>query len=187
MKVSTVDVGGGPAGFDPLDISGCYFWFRADQISGPSDGDNITQHHTIPNEGNTGSFAHSSTTSEQPTYTASAINSKPAMTFDGTNDYLRMSSDYEAGGLFDEDFGSDFTVMIVCRPHDVSDNNQRIFGLYGSTNFSGVTNTSELNIFWMGILSNSKFSICGRNTAGGVQAASAISDNEAHIFTAVYD
>ena len=188
LKVSTIDVGGGPAGFDPLDISGCYFWFRADQISGPSNGDNITSSHTVSNEGNTGSFAHSSTSSEQPTYTASAINSKPAITFDGTSEYLRTSSDYEAGGLFDEDFGSDFTVMIVCRPHDVSDNSQRIFGLYSSTNIGSLIASNERNVFWMGIKNSSKFSICGKSTNGDlVTAANAISDNEAHIFTAVYD
>ena len=188
LSLSTVDVGEGPAGFDPLDIAGCYFWFRADQISGPSDGDNITSSHTIPNEGNTGSFAHSSTSSEQPTYTASAINGKPAITFDGTSEFLRMSSDYQAGGLFDEDFGSDFTVMIVCRPHDVSDNSQRIFGLYNSTNFQTTIQSNENNVFWMGIKSASKFSICGKATNDDdVTAANAISDNEAHIFTAVYD
>ena len=191
MKVSTVDVGNGPAGFDPLDLPGCYFWFRADQISGPSNGDNITAHHTVPNEGASGGLVHSSTSSEQPTYTASAINSKPAITFDGSTELLKLSTEYDVGGacnLFDEDFGSDFTVMIVCRPHDVSDNSQRIFGLYSSTNITLLSASNERNHLWMGIKSQSKFSICGKSTSGDVvTAASAISDNEAHIFTAVYD
>ena len=191
-KVSTIDVGAGAAGFDPLDLPGCYFWFRADQISGPSDGDNITSGHTVSNEGESGGFVHSSTSSEQPTYTASAINSKPAMTFDGTSEFLRLSTDYNtpsgACNLFNEDFGSDFTVMIVCRPHDVSDNSQRIFGLYNDSDFHSTSNSGERNHFWMGIKSTSKFSICGKHTANDeVQAAAEISDNEAHIFTAVYD
>ena len=188
LKVSSIDVGGGSDGFDPLDIAGCYFWFRADQISGPSDGDNITSSHTVSNEGNTGSFSHNLITDRQPTYTASAINSKPAMTFDGVSEAIKLSSDYSAGGLFDEDFGSDFTVMIVCRPHDVSDDSQRIFGIYASSDFGSIIGTSEGNIFWMGIKSDSKFSICGKNVSTDVvTAANAISDNEAHIFTAVYD
>tara|TARA_R110000851_G_scaffold70222_1_gene156760 strand:+ start:75 stop:1052 length:978 start_codon:yes stop_codon:yes gene_type:complete len=191
LKVSTIDVGAGAAGFDPLDLPGCYFWFRADQISGPSDGDNITSGHTVSNEGGSGGFVHSSTSSEQPTYTASAINSKPAITFDGTSELLKLSTEYDVGGacnMFDEDFGSDFTVMIVCRPHDVSDNSQRIFGLYSLTDFALTSSANERNHLWMGIKSASKFSICGKHTGTDiVTAASAISDNEAHIFTAVYD
>lgn len=190
LKVSTVDVGAGPAGFDPLDLSGCYFWFRADQITGPSDGDNITSSHTVPNEGNTGSFAHSSTSSEQPTYTASAINSKPAITFDGTSEYIELDSANSWGELFDvTELESDYTVMIVCRPHDVSDNSQRIFGMYVNNVPSvGTGIGSEQNCLWMGIRNSSKFSICGKSPGNDeVQAKAAISDNEAHIFTAVYD
>ena len=190
LKVSTVDVGAGPAGFDPLDIAGCYFWFRADQISGPSNGDNITSSHTVPNEGASGAFVHSSTSSEQPTYTASAINSQPAITFDGTSEYIELNSADSWGELFDvTELESDYTVMIVCRPHDVSDNSQRIFGMYSTTNFGGGTQLSSVNnVLWMGIKNNSKFSICGKHSGTDeVQAAAAISDNEAHIFTAVYD
>jgi len=190
LKVSTVDVGAGPAGFDPLDLSGCYFWFRADQISGPSNGDNITSSHTVSNEGASGAFVHSSTASEQPTYTASAINSQPAITFDGATEYIELDSSASWGELFDvTELESDYTVMIVCRPHDVSDNSQRIFGMYNSTNFGGGTQLSSVNnVLWMGIKNNSKFSICGKHSGTDeVQAAAAISDNEAHIFTAVYD
>jgi len=190
LKVSTIDVGAGAAGFDPLDLSGCYFWFRADQISGPSNGDNITSSHTVSNEGASGAFVHSSTSSEQPTYTASAINSQPAITFDGTSEYIELDSSESWGELFDvTELESDYTVMIVCRPHAVSDNSQRIFGMYSSTNFGAGAQTSSVNnCLWMGIKNNSKFSICGKSTGNDeVQAAAAISDNEAHIFTAVYD
>ena len=190
LKVSTVDVGAGPAGFDPLDIAGCYFWFRADQISGPSNGDNITSSHTVPNEGASGAFVHSSSSSEQPTYTASAINSQPAITFDGTSEYIELDSADSWGELFDvTELESDYTVMIVCRPHDVSDNGQRIFGMYNNTNFGSGTQLANVsNCLWMGIKNNSKFSICGKHSGTDeVQAAAAISDNEAHIFTAVYD
>jgi len=190
LSVSTIDVGAGAAGFDPLDLSGCYFWFRADQISGPSNGDNITSSHTVPNEGASGAFVHSTTSSEQPTYTASAINSEPAITFDGTSEWLRLDSGLSWGELFDvTELESDYTVMIVCRPHDVSDNSQRIFGMTpNAVPNSGNGVSSVNNCLWMGIRNSSKFSICGKSPGNDeVQAAAAISDNEAHIFTAVYD
>lgn len=61
--------------------------------------------------------------------------------------------------------------------------------MYGTTAFGAGTQTSDVNNgLWMGIKNSSKFSICGKHTGNDqVEAAAAISDNEAHIFTAVYD
>jgi len=59
-----------------------------------SDGDPVLS--WLSREGNTRLFEQA-TTSKRPTYTASAINAKPGITFDGTDDLLRASSAFLTG------------------------------------------------------------------------------------------
>ena len=77
--------GGGAAAFSPTDIAGLQLWLDASQIAGLNDGDAVATWSDL--SGNA-LDATQSTASRRPTYQTSEINSRPAVQFDGTDDFL---------------------------------------------------------------------------------------------------
>jgi probable HAF family extracellular repeat protein len=62
-------------------------WLKADTIAGLNDGDSIA---TWSDQSGNGNNATQATSGNRPAYRTSVINSKPAVRFDGTNDYFDL-------------------------------------------------------------------------------------------------
>lgn len=87
--------------FTPASIAGLVRWYKADAITGKSDGAAISQWDDY--SGN-GAHATQPTGTNQPLYIASAGGGKPAVEFDGSNDRLIVPT---TGAL------ADWTVVVV--------------------------------------------------------------------------
>lgn len=67
-------------------------WYRSDRLITPSNGEPLEDGDTVSAWGDltgNGHTATQGTEADQPTYTQSAINGKPGLTFDGSSDHLR--------------------------------------------------------------------------------------------------
>jgi hypothetical protein len=71
--------------FKPTIISGCQVWLAANKITGLSDGDVVTT--WSDSSGQSNDFAQS-TASKKPLYKTSIFNTRPAIKFDGVDDFL---------------------------------------------------------------------------------------------------
>lgn len=72
----------------PPSIPGLLLWLDASQISGLSGGSQVASWFDVSG---LGYHALQSTSSRRPTYQVNVINGRPAVRFDGSNDYLRNS------------------------------------------------------------------------------------------------
>lgn len=77
--------------FTPLAISNLQAWYKAD-AGITLNGSTVSQ--WADQSGNARHMIQA-TAANQPTFTASAKNGLPALTFDGTNDYLALAADYD--------------------------------------------------------------------------------------------
>lgn len=80
-------------------------WLRADSLS-QSSGSPVSGWN---DESGQGKNATQGTSGNQPTFQANAINGKPAVRFDGTDDFLSMTSGFA-------DFTQGMTVFVVAKP-----------------------------------------------------------------------
>ena len=85
---------GNAGAFDPKSITGLTVWLKAD-AGITKDGSNLVSDWT-DQSGNGNNFSQS-TAGNKPTYTASAQNGLPAITFDGTNDYMTTAATLTLG------------------------------------------------------------------------------------------
>src|SRR6185369_14696112 len=93
-------------GAEPDTIAGLQLWLDASQLSGVSPG------ASVGNWSDSSSSGHVATQSNllnQPTYQPSALNGRPALRFDGSNDYLDLSDSVISGS-------GARTVVWVARP-----------------------------------------------------------------------
>jgi hypothetical protein len=94
---------GSPFGFLPTDISGLIGWYKADSISGVSVDNTGVSSWTDSSP--SGKNATNATSGSQPAYKTNRINGYPCVRFDGTNDYLQITS---------ASFTSGSTIFLVC-------------------------------------------------------------------------
>lgn len=81
--------------FDPTLLSGLKMWMAVDKLTGLSDGDPVSSATDSSGLGN-----HATQTSTaRPLYKTGIVNSKPALLFDGTDDWLETPS-FLAGTVF---------------------------------------------------------------------------------------
>ena len=91
--------------FKPTILSGCQVWLAANKITGLSDGDVVAT--WSDSSGQSNDFAQS-TASKKPLYKTNIFNSKPAIKFDGIDDFLLSvpgaevtdSTDYSVFAVF---------------------------------------------------------------------------------------
>lgn len=77
------------ASFSPASIAGLQGWYKADAITGKNDGD------ALSSWADSSAAAHNlsqATGANQPLYKTNIINGKPAVRFDGVNDFLASAS-----------------------------------------------------------------------------------------------
>jgi hypothetical protein len=70
---------------EPNELTGLQLWLKADGITGLNDGDPIS---TWSDESGQGNHATQATAGLKPLYKVNILNGKPAVRFDGINDYL---------------------------------------------------------------------------------------------------
>jgi hypothetical protein len=75
--------------FSPLYIPGLLFWFDAGRITGLADTAPVPQWNDISGLGN---HVAQATADNRPAYRTAQVNGLPAVSFDGTNDYLSFST-----------------------------------------------------------------------------------------------
>jgi hypothetical protein len=75
--------------FTPLQVPGLVAWFKGDGITGLADAAPVT---TWIDSSGQGHDVTQATSGNRPTYRVNAVNSKPVVRFDGTNDYLKSSA-----------------------------------------------------------------------------------------------
>lgn len=82
------DLTGWSTDYSPSGISSLRAWYKADAITGLSDGSAVSA--WSDNSGNSNNFSQATPTN-QPLYKTNIINGKPVLRFDGTNDYMGSS------------------------------------------------------------------------------------------------
>lgn len=87
---------GGPGGIG--DHTSNPLWLKADDITGITSGNALTT--SWPDASGNGNNASQATAAYRPIYNASRVNGKPALTFDGSNDYLDDNRTYNARTVF---------------------------------------------------------------------------------------
>jgi hypothetical protein len=119
----------------PLTIADLVLWLDASKVTGLSEGAAVAtwtdasgqEHHGTQSSG-----------TNQPTYRATAVNGKPAVRFDGSNDYLSLAGTIVSGAQAR-------TVFFVARPNAVG--NKGIVDLgTGSTSGAGFMITPEYGV-----------------------------------------
>lgn len=74
--------------FDPLSITGCKLWLKANSLS-LNDGDPVT---TWADQSGNGNDANQGTAGNKPLYKVNIINGLPAVLFDGSDDFMEILS-----------------------------------------------------------------------------------------------
>ena len=74
--------------FKPTEIDGCELWLKAEAIAGLGDGDPVA---AWPDGSGKAHDATQGTEGDRPTYRAVAIGGKPAVGFDGVDDYMALA------------------------------------------------------------------------------------------------
>lgn len=110
---------GGPAGVG--NASSNPLWLKADYITGVTDGAALST--SWADASGNGNSASQSNASYQPVYNQNMVNGHPAITFDGTNDYLDDTRTYNAR-----------TVFIVFRSTSATQNTAHLAQLWGHYN-----------------------------------------------------
>lgn len=139
---------GQTGGFLPTNFSGCKLWLDATQITGVADGNTVQTPSDYSGNSNTVTQA---TSGSRATYRTSGINSRPALEFDGTDDYYSGSHTWASSV-------SGFTVFVVLKTDSATANqcalitdaqdirfqqfsNARYTGI-GAANYGSVANSS---------------------------------------------
>lgn len=78
----------------PLALPGLDFWYDASQITGLSDGAEITSWPDLSGNSN---HATNASSASGPTYKTSILNGKPVARFNGTSNYLTLGTNYTGG------------------------------------------------------------------------------------------
>lgn len=76
------------AEFTPTQLAGCRLWLVAEAIAGPSDGDPVAR---WPDGSSDGHDVAQEEERKRPTYRMDAIGGRPAVEFDGADDFLTLS------------------------------------------------------------------------------------------------
>tara|TARA_R110000765_G_scaffold89307_1_gene170537 strand:+ start:3626 stop:4543 length:918 start_codon:yes stop_codon:yes gene_type:complete len=92
--------------FKPTIVSGCVVWAAADKETSFSDGDAVA---TWTNQTVKSYDFSQPTAAKKPTYRTNIMNGKPALLFDGTDDYMSIVMGTELSDL------TDFTLMMVIK------------------------------------------------------------------------
>ena len=138
------NLSGWNAGVLPSDIAGLKAWYKADAITGHSDGDAISS--WSDSSGNGLNLSQASGTN-QPLYKTNILNGQPVLRFDGSNDYMNNTS---ISGF--SNAASIFLLQVV--------RGNQCGGSYELGVNSGV-NTGISNIPWCGSTMYSRFSSPG--------------------------
>lgn len=83
------DLSGWTANYDPSPMASLKAWFKADSVTGTSDGTTIA---TWNDSSTSANHATQATANARPTYKTNIINGRPVIRFDGSTDY--MGSNY---------------------------------------------------------------------------------------------
>lgn len=75
--------------FSPLSVANLVLWLAADRIAGAADGDAVGTWSDLSGQAN---HATQATGSKQPLYRVGAINGKPSLRFDATDDFLQTAA-----------------------------------------------------------------------------------------------
>ena len=134
-------------------ISGCQLWLAADKITGLDDGDTVATWSDSTTNGN--DFAQS-TASKKPLYKTGIFNSKPAIKFDGTDDYIFATV---GSAITDVDYHSFFSVFSY-----ISEGHWDTVAAIGK----GSASTQLLRYFQLDNLSPRNIRIEGKNAANAV-------------------
>jgi hypothetical protein len=126
---STTIAGGGgvEAGGQPtVAINNLLAWYKADAITGLADGDAVAS--WVDSTGN-GHTAAQSTAGKKPVYKTSIINSLPVVRFDGVDDSMDISSNFDR---------TTFTLLMVSdRTGEGTADANNVIGPFGSKNDNG--------------------------------------------------
>ncbi len=76
--------GGGAPGFSPADVAGLVAWYDAAQLAGHADGDAVPQFDDASGNAH---HATQAAAGSRAVYRAAPLNGRPALEFDGTNDF----------------------------------------------------------------------------------------------------
>lgn len=102
----------GVLGWKPTDISGCVLWLRSDlDITKEDPPSNLVQIWGDQSVGGNNDF--SQTTDDKPVWNSNQINGYPAITFDGSNDWMDQVN--PANILW----AADFSLFVVLRVHTI--------------------------------------------------------------------
>lgn len=94
-----------PQAFSPFDLSDLSVWYKADAITGLSDGDPVTE--WADSSGNANNLTSSANGTIDPTYLVSSIGGLPGISFPGTNGRSLQKTSTPPGVT------TNFTVVIV--------------------------------------------------------------------------
>jgi hypothetical protein len=106
----------------PLDVDSLFYWYAAD-VGVTTNNNKVTQWNDLSGNGH---HVTQADTSKAPTYSATGgPNSRPTMTFDGTNDFLASAAHF---------WGSDDITVIVVYKHTnaTSNTTEQIIGRWGA-------------------------------------------------------
>jgi len=132
----------------PLDIDSLFYWYAAD-VGVTTNNNKVTQWNDLSGNGH---HVTQADTSKAPTYSATGgPNSRPTLTFDGTNDFLASAAHF---------WGSDDLTAIVVYKHT-----------------SATSNTTEQIIGKWGVSDSLQFLIHARNAALSYQLRSSFDDD----------
>lgn len=112
--------------FDPTQISNLRLWLRAD-LGISLSSNNVT---SWSDQSGNGFNMSQGASSQQPIFIPSGKNQKPAVRFDGVDDFLLSSSNVLTGT-------GDFSIVVVCQRLSGTNDNH-VCGNYSSTNTGGI-------------------------------------------------
>lgn len=115
-----------------------------------------------------GRHATQATATNQPTYVSSAINAKPALSFDGTNDFLNLTDGTVPTG------NTNYSMFVVQRINVMAD--MMIFGRVGGAGGSG-------SACYLGVIGSNVFGNWWAGTGVGLGGAA----GENNMYSVVYD
>lgn len=120
-RVSVTGLGATP--FAPDQLANLALWLKADSIS-PADGSAVA---SLADSAGSGLTFAQATGTKQPLWIASGIGGKPALDFDGIDDFLIIGSSSLGQNV------SGLTMCVVARSDTVVAADRRLFGLSGNT------------------------------------------------------
>jgi hypothetical protein len=151
--------------FTPNQLPYLSAWYKADAITGLSGGASVA---TWTDSSGAGRHLTQATGANQPTYQTGVVNSLPVVRFDGTNDYLRVTSALATSAR---------TAFCVAKTDAT--------GNYGI--FDGITGTDVMRLSAGGTLYYSTSGSTGTQTVSSLGTPAVTPNTDWHIFACVYD